>query len=131
MKTKIIILTFTIVLLLSGCILDPYRKTKYADMAIDAWFSDETLGSIRKKAEGIDEIVSKKCHFLESKSNKYVFSCELVYKEKGETVIPLSKNNTIKVYVVFMKEKGNKFDYKVYHSSSKKDVWKNDEYLNY
>lgn len=131
MKTKIIVLMILIVILMSGCVLDPYRKTKYADMAIDAWFSDKTLGDIRKKTEGIDEIVSKKCHFIESKNNKYVFSCKVVYKEKGETVIPLSKNSTIQIYVVFIKEKGNKFNYKVYHSSSEKNVWKDDEYLNY
>ena len=43
MKTKMIILTFAIVLLLSGCVLDPYRKTRYADMAIelfDLWYHD-------------------------------------------------------------------------------------------
>ena len=79
----------------------------------------------------MDEMVSRKCTYLENNKNKYVFSCEIVYKEKGETVIPLSKNTTINVYAVFIKEKNNKYTYKVYNSKSSKDVWKNDEYLNY
>lgn len=131
MKVKVCFLTFLILLLLCGCAIDPYKKSKYGEMVIDAWFSEQNLGEVRKKAENMDEIVSKECNFLENKNNKYVFSCKIVYKEKGETVIPLSKNSTIDVYVVFIKENGNKFDYKVYNSSSKKDVWKNDKSLNY
>ena len=131
MKTKTIVLLILIVMTLTGCVLDPYKKSKYGEMAIDAWFSNETLGEARRKAENIDEIVSRKCTYVENKNNKYVFSCKIVYKEKGETVIPLSKNSNMKVYAVFIKEKGNKYDYKVYNSSSEKDVWKTDEYLNY
>lgn len=130
MKNRII-LFLLLLLLITGCSIDPYQKSKYGEMSIDAWFSNKDLGDKRKDAENIDEIVSKKCTFLENKSNKYVFSCEIVYKEKGETVIPLSKNSKIKVYVVFIKKSGNKFDYKVYNSSSQKDVWKKDKYLNY
>ena len=81
--------------------------------------------------EKIDEIVSRDCSFLENKKNKYVFSCKLVYKERGETVIPLSKNSTMNIYVVFIKKSGNKYDYKVYDSSSKKGIWKTDKYLKY
>lgn len=131
MKIKMCFLFIIIVFLLSGCMFDPYKKPKYGEMAINAWFSDKNLGEVRKKIENIDEFVSKKCTFLENKNNKYIFSCKIVYKEKGETVIPLSKNNTINVYVAFIKESGNKFNYKVYNSSSKKDVWKTDAYLNY
>lgn len=131
MRMKQYIWILLIVFLLSGCALTPYKKGKYGEMAIDAWFSNKTLGEVRKKAENLDEIVSKECTFLESKGNKYVFKCDVVYKEKGETVIPLSKNSKMKLYVVFIKEKGNKYDYKVYNSSSKKGVWKLDEYLNY
>lgn len=131
MKIKQCILILLIVFLFSGCTITPYTKGKYGEMAIDAWFSDKTLGEVRKKAEKLDEIVSKECTFLESKGNKYVFECDVVYKEKGETVIPLSKNSKMKLYVVFIKEKGNKYDYKVYNSSSKKGVWELDEYLDY
>ena len=131
MKKSRIILVIIIVLLLSGCIFDPYRKPKYGEMVIDAWFSNTILGESRRKAENMDEMVSRDCTYVESKDNKYVFSCKIVYKEKGETVIPLSKNSTINVYVVFIKEKDNKFNYKVYNSSSGKDVWKLDKELDY
>ena len=131
MKLKKIVIAILLVLMLSGCGLDPYKKPKYGKMAVDNWFSDSNLGEMRKKAEDIDEIVSKECTFLENKKNKYVFSCKIVYKEKGETVIPLSKNNTINIYVVFIKENGNKYSSKVYNSSSEKGVWKNDDYLKY
>lgn len=131
MKIRLYVMTIIILLVLSGCSFDPYQKPKYGEMAIDAWFSDENLGEVRKKAENIDELISKSCTFVDNKSNKYVFSCNIVYKEKGETVIPLSKNSTINVYAVFIKENGNNFNYKVYNSSSKNGVWKNDESLNY
>ena len=131
MKFKIILLLISTTISLTGCSLDPYKQSKYGEMAIDAWFSNETLGEKRKEVEKIDEIVSKECKYIENKENKYVFSCKIVYKEKGETVIPLSKNSTMNVYVVFIKENDNKYDYKVYNSKSKKGVWKSDEYLNY
>ena len=131
MKFKLMLILIITTILLTGCSLDPYKQSKYGEMAIDAWFNNKTLGEKRKEIEKIDEIVSKDCSFLESKANKYVFSCKIVYKEKGETVIPLSKNSTKNIYVVFIKEKGNKYDYKVYNSSNPKGVWKNDEYLKY
>lgn len=131
MKIKLLVIMLVTTFFISGCAFDPYKKPKYGKMAIDAWFNEKTLGEKRKEIEKIDEIVSKDCKFLESNSNKYVFSCKIVYKEKGETVIPLSRNSTMNVYVVFIKENGNKYDYKVYNSSSKKNVWKTDEYLNY
>ncbi|MBQ6546896.1 MAG: hypothetical protein IJL74_02730 [Bacilli bacterium] len=131
MKKNEMVLVIIIVLLLSGCVFDPYRKPKYGEMVVDAWFSNRILGESRKKAENIDEIVSRECKYLESKDNKYVFSCKIVYKEKGETVIPLSKNTTINVYAVFIKEKDNKFDCKVYNSSSDNKIWERDSELNY
>lgn len=135
MKIKIFLcLIFS--LFLTGCAfsLDPYEESKYGEMAIDAWFNDETLGETRKKAENINEIVSTECNFLEKKSNKYVFNCKITYKEQGETVIPLSKNSTINVYTVFIKEDKNTYDYKVYNSKYTKTsekVWTQDEYLDY
>lgn len=131
MKIKYFLLLFITLFFLSGCSIDPYQNPKYGEMTIDAWFKSKYLGETRKSIENIDEIISKQCTFIESKGKKYVFSCEIIYKEKGETVIPLSKNSTIDVYAVFIKEKGKTYDYKVYNSSSKDKVWEEDEYLNY
>lgn len=130
MKIKFFLILITL-LLVCGCSFYPFSNSKYGEMAIDAWFSDETLGDVRKNAENINEIVSKECVFLESRNNKYVFDCKITYKEKGETVIPLSKNSTINVYVVFIKKDGDLYDYKVYNSSYRDEVWKTDEYLDY
>lgn len=131
MKIKYFFILLITIFLLSGCSFDPYQNPKYGEMAIDAWFKDKNLGKIRKSIENIDEVISKECTFIESKKNKYIFSCKIVYKEEGETVIPLSKNTSTNVYVVFIKEKGKKYNYKVYNSSSKNKVWEEDEYLNY
>lgn len=130
MKIKFFLVIF-IVLLTCGCSLDPYIKPKYGEMAIDSWFNSEYLGETRKNIENISEIVSKECTFVESKANKYVFHCKITYKEKGETVIPLSKNSVMYVYAVFIKESSDKYDYKVYNSSYKDEVWKDDVYLDY
>ena len=137
MKIKFFLLLILIIFLFSGCTMfhiDPYVETKYGEMAVDSWFKDKQLGKLRKKADNIDEIVSRSCEFVESKKNKYVFKCKLTIKEKGETVIPLSKNTVKYVYAVFIKKSGNKYDYKVYNSKytkNKNDVWKEDKYLNY
>ena len=131
MKTKYIILMIVMLISLSGCMFSPYANPKFGGMAIDAWFSDKDLGQIRKNIELIDEIVDKSCTYVESRNNKYVFKCEITYKEKGETVIPLSKHSKKKVYVVFIKKSGNKYDSKVYNSSSPNNVWRTDEYLEY
>ena len=131
MRTRFVLLTLFIVCFVSGCSLDVYQNSKYGKLAVNAWFSDKYLGEVRKQVESIDEIVSTECTFLENKSNKYVFECKIVYKEKGETVIPLSKNSSMKVYAVFIKKANDKYDYKVYNSSSSNGVWKDDIYLNY
>lgn len=89
------------------------------------------MGEVRRDAENINEIVSKECTFVESKDNKYVFDCKITYKEKGETVIPLSKNSVINVYAVFIKEDGDLYNYKVYNSQYRDEAWKTDEYLEY
>lgn len=130
MKIKFFLIVF-VLLFISGCSFDVYSNTKYGEMAIDAWFNDETLGEVRRNAENINEIVSKECTFVESKDNKYVFDCKITYKEKGETVIPLSKNSVINVYAVFIKEDGDLYNYKVYNSQYRDEVWKTDEYLEY
>lgn len=132
---------FLIILFIVGIILcfknidalsfDPYIKEKYGIMAIDSWYNDKNLGKLRKKAEGIDEIKSKKCKFIEKKNNKYVFYCTISITKQGETVIPLSKHVKRKVYVVFIKEKNNTYSSKVYNSKYKKTPWLYDKYLNY
>lgn len=118
---------------LTGCQLSPYKNSKYGEMAVDSWFNSEVLGEVRKSAENINEIVSRECTFVTSKFNKYVFKCKITYKEKGETVIPLSKNSVTDVYVLFIKESGNKYSSKVYNSKYTKEekIWEKDEYLDY
>jgi len=131
MHNKLVLILIIFTFFITGCSIDPYKSSKYGEMSVDAWFSDKVLGEKRKSIENINEIVSKECTFIENRNNKYVFNCKIVYKAKGETVIPLSKNSTMKVYAVFIKKNGNRFDYRVYNSSSKKGVWKLDNYLNY
>lgn len=137
MKIKlflIILFIVTIILCLTNIkslSFDPYIKEKYGIMAIDSWYNDKNLGKLRKKAEGIDEIKSKECEYLENKKNKYVFSCTISITEQGETVIPLSKHVKRKVYVVFIKEKNNTYSSKVYNSRYKKTPWIYDKYLDY
>ena len=137
MKIKFFLLFTLTIFLLSGCTMfyvDPYVEPKFGNMAVDAWFNEKDLGKLRKKADNIDEIVSRSCEFIESKKNKYVFKCKLTVKEKGETVIPLSKNTVKYVYAVFIKKMGSKYDYKVYNSKytkGKNYVWQDDKYLDY
>ena len=136
MKIMFFLVLLFIAFLLSGCRIsninfDPYVKEKYGVMAIDSWYKDKNLGKLRKKAEGIDEIISKKCSYLENKKNKYIFSCTLTITKQGETIIPLSKHIKRKVYVVFIKENGNTYTSKVYNSKYKKTPWLYDKYLDY
>ena len=86
MKIKFFFISLITIILLTGCSLDPYRNPKYGEMAIDAWFKDETLGKTRKNIENIDEIVSKTCIFVESKRNKYVFSSNDVCWNEHESI---------------------------------------------
>ena len=130
MKTKYLLLIL-LVFLSTGCIISPYKNSKYGDLALESWFNDKTLGEKRKEIENINQIISSDCKYLEHKSNKYVFKCKLEYTAKGETVIPLSKHSKVDLYVVFIKKSGNKFDSKVYNSSSKEGIWEKDQYLDY
>lgn len=136
MRLKLFFL-LVLTIFLTGCsinFLDPYVNPKYGDMVIDSWFKDKNLGKLRKKAESIDRIVSRECKYIENKGNKYVFKCKLTITEQGETVIPLSKHITKNVYVVFIKEKGDKYSGIVYNSKytdNNKKVWKEDSNLDY
>ena len=49
----------------------------------------------------------------------------------GDLVVRKSYDKDITFKIIDIKEKGNKYDYKVYNSSSKEKVWEQDEYLNY
>ena len=137
MRIKFFSLLIITTILLSGCsisFLDPYMKPKYGEMAVSSWFKDKELGKFRKDAENIDEIVKTECEYIENKGNKYVFNCTLTVKEKGETVIPLSKHVVKNVYAVFIKENSNKYSSKVYNSKYIKEnrkAWEEDKYLNY
>lgn len=116
MKKKVFFILIITIFFVSGCSLSPYKNSKYGEMVVDSWFNDKTLGEAHMKAENINEIVSRECSFVTNKLNKYAFKCKITYKEKGETVIPLSKNSVIEVYAIFIKEGGNKYDYRVYNS---------------
>lgn len=133
MRIKFFLMFLITIIFVTGCAVSPYKNDKYGEMAIDAWFNSKTLGEVRKSAENINEIVSRECSFVTSKFNKYVFKCKITYKEKGETVIPLSKNSVMEVYALFIKESGKKYDYKVYNSKYTKEdkIWEKDEYLDY
>lgn len=129
MKAKYIFILI-ICFLLTGCIFNPYHNSKFAEIAIDAWFNDKNLGDIRKKVENINEIINKKCTYLEDNKTSYIYKCEITYQPIGETVIPLSKNKTISLYVVYT-PLDKTFSCKVYNSNSKDGIWKFDDDLNY
>lgn len=135
MKKYQIILMFLIIFLLQGCKLDPYKNGKYAESAIDAWFlKDESnpLGEARRKQEEINEIISKVCTYeTNDQYQNYIYSCKIEYKPIGETVIPLSKNKTITVYVALTFKEDRTYSYIVYHSSSKDEIWLYDEALSF
>lgn len=132
MKVKGILIIFSLCFLLTGCIVNPYHNPKFGEDAIDAWFSysEDNLGETRKSLENIKEIISKSCVYLEDNGSIYIYKCEVVYQPIGETVIPLSRNKTISLYVAF-KPDGDSYTYRVYSSSSKNGVWKLDDDLNY
>ena len=134
MKIKIILLL--IIFVLTGCSKDYYENPSFGVDAVNAWFSyknnEDDLGSTRKKLENIDTIENVECEFLEKDDYKrYIFGCEVSYIPTGNTIIPLSKDKKLNVYVVFMPNKDNTFDYKVYNSKYKKDIWLNDPDINY
>ena len=134
MKIKIILLL--IIFVLTGCSKDYYENPSFGVDAVNAWFSyknnEDDLGSTRKKLENIDTIENVECEFLEKDDYKrYIFGCEVSYIPIGNTIIPLSKDKKLNVYVVFMPNKDNTFDYKVYNSKYKKDIWLNDPDINY
>lgn len=135
MKKYQIILILFLIGFLQGCKLDPYKDGKYAQNAIDAWFFDEknpSLSETRRKQEGINEIVSKACTYKTNDSHQnYIYSCKIEYKPIGETVIPLSKNKTITVYVALTFKDDRTYSYIVYHSSSKDKIWEYDEALSF
>lgn len=134
MKIKCFFIFLIVMIICSGCSFSPYVNSRYGEMAVSSWFNDKTLGHYRKQTEQIDEIVSNTCEYVESHNNKYVFKCKITYKEKGETVIPLSKNSTKEVYAVFIKKIGKAYYSKVYNSMyTNKDykVWMKDKDLNY
>jgi len=136
MKKKIMLLII-IILMASGCLkLDPYKNEINAASAIDSWFNYQNgetgLGTTRRKLEKIDEIVSKTCKYIENdNNNNYIFSCTITYKAISDTVIPLSKNEKINVYVALTFKDDRTFNYMIYKSGSEDKVWLKDELLNY
>lgn len=136
MKMKLTVLMFLVMVFLTGCSYSPYMDGKFGEKAVDAWFSykngDDDLGQVRRKIENIQEIEEVTCQYLENDlKGKYVYQCELSYKPIGETVIPLSQSETLKVYAVFIPSQDGTFKYRVYHSDSNDGIWKEDSNLNY
>jgi len=125
-----------LIVLLQGCNLDPYRHGKYAESAIDEWFSyqegEKDLGKVRRNQESISEILNRTCSYVTNDNkNHYIYSCKIEYKPIGETVIPLSKNKTVTVYVALTFKEDRSYSYIVYHSSSKENIWLYDEELSF
>lgn len=130
---KKIIILLIIIFSLTGCTLDPYENSIYGENVIDSWFGLETddLGKTRMEIENIHQIESRSCKYLEKNKNIYIFTCDIKYKEIGETIIPLSKSKTLSLYAVFILNNDGTYNYKVYNSSYEKGIWLNDEKLNY
>lgn len=130
---KKIIILLIIIFSLTGCTLDPYENSIYGENVIDSWFGLETddLGKTRMEIENIHQIESRSCKYLEKNKNIYIFTCDIKYKEIGETIIPLSKSKTLSLYAVFILNNDGTYNYKVYNSSYEKGIWLNDEELNY
>lgn len=136
MKINKLIILLSVFFLLTGCTSDYYENPQFGVQAVEAWFNykDEKkdLGETRRKLENISKIKDTKCEHLEKDEyNKYIFKCTITYIPLSETVIPLSKDKTLNVFVVFIPKKNNTFDYKVYNSKYKKGIWETDPDLNY
>ncbi len=130
---KKITIFLIIIFSLTGCTFDPYENSIYGEKVIDSWFNyqKDELGKTRMNIENIHEIESRKCNFLEKNKNIYIFTCDIKYKEIGETIIPLSKSKTLTLYAVFILNDNGTYNYKVYNSSYEKGIWLEDNELNY
>lgn len=133
MKIKIIFIVIIVFVLsfVTGCSYDPYESSIYGEKVIDSWFNNVELGKTRLEIENIYEIENKSCEFIEKNDNKYIFLCNIEYKEIGETVIPLSKSKNLKVYAVFILNNDSTYNYKVYNSKYEYGIWLEDKDLNY
>lgn len=129
------LLIFVTIFCLTGCFFDFHTDSKYAESAINAWFSYKNdmddLGATRRRLENISEIKSTSCKYKEHSGNKYIYKCKIVYTPIGETVIPLSKAESKNVYVALTFGDGVKYKYRVYLSSSEDKIWTKDENLRY
>ena len=136
MKKNKLIIIISIFFLLTGCSSDYYENPQFGEQVIESWFNykdkKNDLGAVRRKNENISTIKNTECKFIEKDGNeKYIFQCILTYIPISETVIPLSKDKTLKVYAVFMPKNDNTFDYKVYNSKYKKGIWEKDPDIKY
>lgn len=134
MKRSLIILA--IIFLCSGCFMDPYKNVDDAVSAVNAWFSykngDDDLGATRKKIENIRTIEEVNCKYIEDDEYlRYIYKCNILYEPIGETLIPLSKDEEIDVYVAITYNDDRTFNYIVYNSSSEDGIWLKDEGLEY
>lgn len=132
---KKVLFLITIILLLAGCFFDFHTNGEYAEDAVISWFSyqngTDNLGKTRRNLENISEIKEVNCNYLEHSSNIYIYKCKITYTPIGETVIPLSTNETKDVYVALTFNNSEKYKYRVYNSNEDDDVYKKDSNLNY
>lgn len=134
MKKVVYLITLLIIVFsLSGCFLDPYKNEKYGKLAIESWFNykndKDDLGKTRRRLEKISTIEGTVCEFITKYKSNYIFNCTISYKELGETVIPFSNNKEKSLYTVVIPLKDNKITYKIYNSSSEKNIWEKDKEL--
>lgn len=131
---KIKMITIIIFLFLAtGCVLDPYTKSKYGEQVVDAWYSYsndfDNLGKIRKEVENIYSIEDRTCQYIIKYKSNYIFKCTITYKEISDTIIPFSDAKTLNVYAVFTPTNKDTYTYKIYNSKSEKGIWESDEDL--
>lgn len=130
-KKIFLILLFTI--FLTGCVLAPYKNSKFGEDVVNNWFSykeeDIDLGSVRKSVESIHEIKGVSCTFETKYKRNYIFNCNVKYTKNSDTIIPFAEPEELKVYAVFTPTEGDKYTYKVYNSKSESGIWETDETL--
>lgn len=133
MKKIKIIFSILLIFSLTGCFFDIYKNGKYGEEVITSWYSykngEDNLGAARKKVENIDKISSSECEYIDDDGKNYIYSCEIKYSPIGETIIPLTDEETLNLYVVFIPHLNGTYTYKVYNSSSEKGIWETDKEL--
>ena len=129
-KKIFLILLWTI--FLTGCVLDPYKNSKFGEDVVYNWFSykeeDIDLGSVRRSVENIHEVKEVSCDFETKYKSNYIFYCNVKYTKNSDTIIPFADPEELNLYAVFTPS-GDEYTYKVYNSKSEKGIWETDKSL--